>query len=122
MRLRISGEEEKKLRIASNRLIVYKNELLPVFRRYLRGIYELTTPLEKRGLLAGIVEYQLREMAEDFGEMLMEVLKKYGREFDYETLFVRKPNMYSGLRGIAKGMKDRYGDEGAVMYWLKMRR
>ena len=91
MRLRISGEEEKKLRIASNRLIVYKNELLPVFRRYLRGIYELTTPLEKRGLLAGIVEYQLREMAEDFGEMLMEVLKKYGREFDYETLFVRKP-------------------------------
>ena len=42
------NEEEKNRRIACNRLLVYKQELHPVFERYLRGIYELTTPLEKR--------------------------------------------------------------------------
>lgn len=69
------NEEEKNIRIASNRLLVYKNELHPVFERYLRGIYELTTPLEKRQFPAVLFNeaftFQFKDMKDLYGPSLM---------------------------------------------------
>ena len=69
-------------------------------------------------LLAEIVEYKPEEMATVFGGALLEVLKKYALDFDYETLFVRVPAMYKWLRTIAKEVESLFGDEPVVKYWL----
>lgn len=69
------NEEEKNLRIARNRLLVYKNELHPVFERYLRGIYELTTPLENRkfpdDLFNEAFAFQFKDMRDLYGTSLL---------------------------------------------------
>ena len=54
-----------------------------------------------------------------FGDSLLEVLNRYAREFDYETLFVSVPSMYNWLRRIAKGIAPKYGETPAVKYWLE---
>lgn len=69
------NEEEKNRRIACNRLLVYEQEIHPVFERYLRGIYELTTPLEKRQFPDDIFNeaftFQFKDMMDLYQPSLM---------------------------------------------------
>jgi len=85
-----------------------------------RVMLQKTTALEHcTSLLAAMVEHIPEEMTAAFGVSLLEVVKKYAREFDYETLFVSKPSMYKWMRMIAKGIASSYGEVQAVKYWLE---
>lgn len=70
-------------------------------------------------LLAGMVKHIPEEMTSAYGTPLLEVLKRYARDFDYEKLFVSKPSMYKWMRMIAKGVSPKYCDVQAVKYWLE---
>lgn len=83
-------------------------------------LVQKSTALEQcMSLLAALVEYKPKEMTEAFGSTLLEVVKRYARDFDYETLFVSKPAMYKWLRMIAKELAPVYGGEPSVKYWLE---
>ena len=70
-------------------------------------------------LLAAMMVDRAEEMTSRYGVMLMEVLKQYAVNFDYEKLFVDVPSMYGWLRKVAKGLERDYGTEQAVKYWLE---
>lgn len=67
--------------------------------------------------LAGIVDYKPKEMTKAFGTSLLELLKKYSEDFNYEALFVNVPIVYSSLKSIAKGLSCVYNNETVVKYW-----
>lgn len=70
------------------------------------------------GLLAGMVEHKPEEMTAAFGQPLLELLKKYSEDFNYETLFVDVPSIYGCLRKISQGISSTYAEEAVVKYWL----
>ena len=70
-------------------------------------------------LLCGIVTQKPKEMTEVYGNSLLELLKKYQRDFDYEALFVSVPSMYKWLRTIAQKVSVEHGDEESVKYWIE---
>ena len=70
------------------------------------------------GLLAGMVEHKPEEMTAAFGQPLLELLKKYSEDFNYETLFVDVPSIYGCLRRISQGISSTYAEEAVVKYWL----
>ena len=85
-----------------------------------RVMLQKPTALEHcTSLLAAMVEHIPQEMTAAFGGSLLEVVKKYAKDFDYETLFVSKPAMYKWLRMIAVGISRTFGDVQAVKYWLE---
>lgn len=70
-------------------------------------------------LLSDMVEHNTKEMTDCFGDSLLEVVKKYAEEFEYETLFVNKASMFKWMKRIAKGIAPVFGEEIAVKYWLE---
>ena len=68
-------EEKKKWESAYNRLQLYSKELRPVLERYLRGVYEVITPLEERkypeDFLHHTYEFQFKDLHELYGQSLM---------------------------------------------------
>ena len=69
--------------------------------------------------LSYMVEHNPEEMRKNFDNSLLEVVKKYEDEFDYETLFVEKTSIYKSLRNIAICIADEYNEERAVKYWVE---
>lgn len=85
-----------------------------------RVLMQVPTALEYCvSLLSNMVEHKAKEMTEHFGDSLLEVLKKYEEEFEYETLFVKKTSIYQWMRSIALHISPMFGKEKAVQYWLK---
>ena len=85
-----------------------------------RVLLQKATALEQCvSLLAALVDNKPLEMMEAFGGLLLEVVKKYGRDFEYENLFVSVPDMYKWLRMIARGVAIEYDGTAAVKYWLE---
>ena len=70
-------------------------------------------------LLSDMVEHYTEEMTKCFGNSLLEVVKKYADEFDYETLFVEKTSIYKWMRNIAVCIASEFNKEKAVKYWLE---
>ena len=108
------NEEEKNLRIASNRLLVYKNELHPVFERYLRGIYELTTPLEKRhfpdDLFNEAFTFQFKDMRDLYQPSLMMT-----NEFGEPVVAVHFKN-----QGILYNELKEFVNNADLSYWTEL--
>lgn len=94
-----------------------KNEINLLINRIL---LQVPTALEScASLLAAFVEHEPLEMKEEFGTQLLEILSRYKKEFDYETLFVSVPSIYKSLRRIAVVMKESDKEEESVKYWLE---
>lgn len=70
-------------------------------------------------LLSYMVEHYPEEITKCFGKSLLEVVKKYAVEFDYETLFVEKTSIYKWMRNIAICVATEFDKEEAVKYWLE---
>ena len=66
-----------------------------------------------------MVEHYPEEITKCFGKSLLEVVKKYAVEFDYETLFVEKTSIYKWMRNIAICVATEFDKEEAVKYWLE---
>ena len=68
-------EEKKKWARACNRLQLYSKELRPVLERYLRGMYEVITPLEERkypeDFLHHAYKFQFKDLYDLYGQSLM---------------------------------------------------
>ena len=85
-----------------------------------RILLQKSTALEAcMSLLAAMMVDKPEEMTSRYGVVLIEVLKQYSVNFDYEQLFVDVPTMYGWLRKVAKGMSPVYGNERVVQYWLE---
>ena len=68
-------EERKRKDAAIDKLRLYAQELRPVFERYLRGVYEVITPLEKRqfpvDFLHHTYSFQFKDLYGLYGNSLM---------------------------------------------------
>lgn len=85
-----------------------------------RVLMQVPTALDHcLSFLSVMVADNPKKMTEMFGDSLLEVLNRYAKEFDYETLFVSVPSMYNWLRRIAKGIAPKYGETPAVKHWLE---
>lgn len=69
-------------------------------------------------LLYGIMEEYAEVMVKHFGPQLIEMLKRYSDDFDYQELKVRVPNVYFILRNIARWMEPMYSGERSIEYWM----
>lgn len=69
-------------------------------------------------LLTCMTNTYSEDMIRSFGDMLMEVLKKYSVELDYETLAVRVPFVFSCMKQMATVMAPKYGHEAVINHWL----
>lgn len=69
------NEERKKRESADARLVLYFRALKPVFERYLRGVYEVITPLEERKYPEDFLHhnyvFQFKNLHELYGQSLM---------------------------------------------------
>lgn len=69
------NEERKKRESADARLLLYFRALKPVFERYLRGVYEVITPLEERKYPEDFLHYtyafKFKDLHELYGQSLM---------------------------------------------------
>ena len=69
-----------------------------------------------------MVEYLLRnnkdEMLEMFDGLMVEILKKYSVEFDYQSLSARVPYVYYWMKVIARTLEPKYEKARIVRYWL----
>ena len=85
-----------------------------------RILLQKSTALEAcMSLLAAMMVHKPEEMTSRYGVILIELLKQYSVNFDYEQLFVDVPAMYGWLRKVAKGVSTVYGTETVVKYWLE---
>lgn len=70
-------------------------------------------------LLAAMVYEKPEDMTRMYDGLLVEILKRYCREFDYESLFVSVPAMYKWLRMIARALNERHSDDASVKWWME---
>ena len=59
------------------------------------------------------------EMIEKFDGLLVEILKKYLDEFDYQSLSARVPYVFYWMKVIARTLEPKYEKAGIVRYWLE---
>ena len=78
---------------------------------------------EALGCCLSMVEYLLMnnkdEMIEKFDGLLVEILKKYLDEFDYQSLSARVPYVFYWMKVIARTLEPKYEKAGIVRYWLE---
>lgn len=63
-------------------------------------------------------EMNAEVMVKHFGPQLIEMLKRYSDDFDYQELKVRVPNVYFILRNIARWMEPMCSGESSIEYWM----
>lgn len=77
---------------------------------------------EALGSCLSMVEYLLinnrEEMLEMFDGLMVEILKKYAVEFDYQSLSARVPYVYYWMKVIARTLEPKYEKVRIVRYWL----
>lgn len=68
-------------------------------------------------LLTCLTNEYPNDMILHFGDILIEVLKKYSVNLDYETLAVRVPFVFSCMKQMSVVLADKYGHEAAINHW-----
>jgi len=99
------NEDERMKEIATKRLVRYKNILNPVFERYLRGVYEVVTPLDRRNSFEDIFntdfKFQFKDLQELYGPSLLMT-----NDFEISVVSAHFKNqhiLYNELKGLFTG-------------------